>query len=163
MISRLVREDFFNDHPIAPGDNLECCLWLFEDRSIVVGGPLKLRLNYNLLDRARPFRNISSDFMVARNIVWLQWGCFFSGYIRLELRTVVWVSGFPKHFTGEWGPSSDCHGSNSFVFGSWLSFQIASPLILYRVDLHTMLSLRYRMGQYPSVLTSLDFLRFDAS
>ena len=26
-----------------------------------------------------------------------------------------------------------------------------------------MLSLRYRMGQYPSVLTSLDFLRFDAS
>ena len=26
-----------------------------------------------------------------------------------------------------------------------------------------MLSLRYGMGQYPSVLTFLDFLRFDAS
>ena len=64
---------------------------------------------------------------------------------------------FLNIFKGEWRPSSDCHGSGSFVFCSRLPFQRATPRLSGRVELLNILLLRFRK------LTSLAFLRFETS
>ena len=64
---------------------------------------------------------------------------------------------FLNIFKGEWRPSSDFHGSGSFVFCNRLPFQGATPRLSGRVELLTILLLRFRK------LTSLAFLRFDTS
>ena len=81
----------------------------------------------------------------------------FLGISDLNLGLLFWYQVFLNIFKGEWRPSSDCHGSASFVFCSRLPFQIATPRLIGRGELHTILLLRFRK------LTSLGFLRFDTS
>ena len=106
------------------------------------------------------FSILPSYFLVARNFVRLQDSSAVASFLGVSDRDLgLWFryQVFINIFKGEWRPSSDSHGSGSFVFCSRLPFQRVTPRLIDRRELRTILLLRYRK------LTSFGFLRFDTS